>query len=410
MDDTTETITHDGEVMQMPIALAQADQSLAVAMSRVEIDHQITTARAYPRSIDRAIKNIATLTTLDEETAASCIYALPRGNKPVQGPSIRLAEVVAGQWGNCRVGTRVVHVDRAEKVVVAEGIFHDLETNVQTTARVQRRIVDKYGKLYSDDMIIVTGNAACSIAKRNAILGGVPRGIWGGAYDRAIKVVAGDIETLAVTREKAVGAFAHFGVKPEQVFAVLGLEGYEDITLNHIPTLRGMFSALKNGEATVEEMFSPRVAGSTHQAVANPLADTGPATKAAGTKAETTKAKPAKAASSAKAGAEKDKSADASDGSAFIAELQGMFDQIESIDALEAYTSGNGRGQAIFNSLSASDQDDATQRYQKARERILAADEAAGTSPGSDAAGDQADDEFPGDKPSKLPPADQAAK
>lgn len=281
MDDTAEMITHDGEVMQMPISIGQADQSLAIAMSRVEIDHQISTARAYPRSIDRAIKNITTLTTLDEETAASCIYALPRGNKPVQGPSIRLAEVVAGQWGNCRIGTRVVHVDRTEKVVVAEGIFHDLETNVQTTARVQRRIVDKYGKLYSDDMIIVTGNAACSIAKRNAILGGVPKGIWGGAYDRAIKVVAGDIETLAVTREKAVGAFAHFGVKPEQVFGALGIEGYEDITLNHIPTLRGMFSALKNGEATVEEMFSPRVVGSGHQTVASPLADAGPTPKPA---------------------------------------------------------------------------------------------------------------------------------
>lgn len=284
MDHSAETISHDGEIMQMPV-ISTADQSLAVAMSRIEIDHQISTARAYPRSIDRAIKNITTLTTLDEETAESCIYALPRGNKPVQGPSIRLAEVVSGQWGNCRVGARVVHVDRVEKVVVAEGLFHDLETNVQTRAQVQRRIVDSKGRLYSDDMIIVTGNAACSIAKRNAILGGVPKGIWGGAYDRALKVVAGTVETLSVTREKAVGAFAHFGVKPEQVFGALALEGYEDITLNHIPTLRGMFSALKNGEATVEEMFSPRVVGNVHQAVNNPLADTGPAKAATPAKA-----------------------------------------------------------------------------------------------------------------------------
>lgn len=280
MDNSADTISHDGEVMQMPLSSSTADQSLAVAMSRIEIDHQISTARAYPRSIDRAIKNITTLTTLDEETAESCIYALPRSNKPIQGPSIRLAEVVAGQWGNNRNGARIVHVDRAEKVVVAEGLFHDLETNVQTRAQVQRRIVDSKGRLYSDDMIIVTGNAACSIAKRNAILGGVPRGIWGGAYDRALKVVAGTAETLAVTREKAVGAFAHFGVKPEQVFGALALEGYEDITLNHIPTLRGMFSALKNGEATVEEMFSPRVVGNVHQTVTNPLADSGPAPKA----------------------------------------------------------------------------------------------------------------------------------
>ena len=38
-----------------------------------------------------------------------------------------------------------------------------------------------------------------------------------------------------------------------------------------------MYSALKNGESTVEEMFAPKAAGITHQVVANPLADEEPA-------------------------------------------------------------------------------------------------------------------------------------
>lgn len=250
-----------------PSDLQQPQQELAISLARAEIDQQITTARAYPRSIERAVRNITTLATLDEETAQECIFALPRGGKPIVGPSIRFAEIIASQWGNCRVATRVTHIDRAEKIVEAEGVFHDLETNTAVSARVRRRIVDKYGKIFNDDMITVTGNAAASIAKRNAILGAVPKAVWRKAYDSAERVIKGTAETLVVTREKSMKAFAAFGVSPERVCAAIGVVGLSDITLEHIPTLRGMFAALKNQEATVEELFGD---------VTKPLA-TGPA-------------------------------------------------------------------------------------------------------------------------------------
>lgn len=250
------------------------DGSMAVALSKAEIDQQIATARSYPRSIERAVKNILTLATLDEETAESCIYALPRGGKPIKGPSARFAEIVASQWGNCRVGARTVHVDKTEKFVEAEGIFHDLETNMARRALVRRRISDKHGRVLSDDMIIVTGNAAASIASRNAILAGVPRAVWRKAYERCEQVVAGSVETLAVTVEKTMKAFAAFGVTPERVCAAIEIGGLADIKIDHIPTLRGMYSALKNGEATVEEMF-PEAKG------AKPIAAKSPAAPAA---------------------------------------------------------------------------------------------------------------------------------
>lgn len=259
----------------LPAELTDAvDASLAVGLSRAEIDTQIATARRYPRQISRVAQSILSLATLDEETAEESMYALPRGGKPIQGPSIRFAEIVKTSYGNCRAAARVVHVDRVEKVVIAEGVFHDLETNTATRAEVRRRICDKYGKLYKDDMIIVTGNAACSIALRNAILGGVPKALWRKAYDAVQHTIAGDVKTLAETRDKAIKALANFGVTPEQIFAALGVAGIEDITIQHIPTLRGMFATLKNGEATVEEMFSgtlPRVGN--HAVVRNPLTD-----------------------------------------------------------------------------------------------------------------------------------------
>jgi len=247
--------TYDDEpTTALPVGYG-ANASLAVSLARAEVDQQIATARSMPRSIKKAVSNIMTLATLDGESAVECIYALPRDGKTLRGPSVRFAEIISSQWGNCRVGARVVHVDRIDKYVEAEGVFHDLETNMAATARVRRRISTSKGKLFSDDMIIVTGNAACAIAKRNAILGGVPKGVWRQAYSEVEKVLIGNVKTLKERREIAFKAFAMIGVKPEQIFAALGVAGEDDINLEHMATLTAMRSALKNDEATIEELF-----------------------------------------------------------------------------------------------------------------------------------------------------------
>ena len=263
---------HQNEFTELSVPLSLTE-STAIGLARAEIDVQIATARKFPRSIALAAKNIRSLVTLDKDTAEECMYALPRGGKPIQGPSIRLAEIIFQCWGNARCDARVVDIDRVEKVVVAQGVYHDLETNAAGRATVRRSIVDRKGRIFSDDMITVTGNAACSIAKRNAILAGVPKTVWNRAYLDAREVVAGTIKTLAVSRDQAIAAFANHGVKPEQIFPAIGVAGREEITLDHIPVLRGMFSAIKNGEATVEEMFNPRKGPSAHEKVADPLKD-----------------------------------------------------------------------------------------------------------------------------------------
>ncbi|GAA2887790.1 hypothetical protein GGQ99_004743 [Aminobacter niigataensis] len=240
----------------LPDNYLAGNQSLAISLAMAEVDQQITTARAFPRSIDRAVRNITALATLDEETAKECIYALPRAGKAIRGPSIRLAEIIQSQWGNNRSGTRVVHVDRVEKYVEAEGVFHDLETNSAATARVRRRLVaDKKTGLITEDMITLTGNAAASIAKRNAILGGVPKAAWRKAYAAVEAVLIGDAMTMAEKRDDAMKAFAAFGVKPEQIFEILEIGGLDDIGPDQYMTLIGMHQALRSGEATVEEMF-----------------------------------------------------------------------------------------------------------------------------------------------------------
>jgi hypothetical protein len=77
--------------------------------------------------------------------------------------------------------------------------------------------------------------------------------------------MAGDIKTLEETRERWVKAFAHFGVKPETVFASLGVSGMNDIGIEHIATIKGTYNALKTGEVTVEEAFFPKDAANEAQ-------------------------------------------------------------------------------------------------------------------------------------------------
>lgn len=250
----SQVAAYDPETGELP-ATTGPSPSMVSALVKAEIDQQIATAHAYPRSITKVNRNVLSLVTMSGAAAEECGYALPRGDKPILGPSIRLAEIVASQWGNCRIGARVVHVDRFEKYIEAEGVFHDLETNTATTARVRRRISGSNGRLYNDDMIVVTGNAACSIAKRNAILAGVPKAIWQGAYEAAIKLLKGDVKTLPERRAEAFKQFAAFGVKPEHIYAALGVEGQEDISLDQLVTLGAMVRAIKEGQEQVETYF-----------------------------------------------------------------------------------------------------------------------------------------------------------
>ena len=260
-----DTIDNDtGEILETTIEHLPA-------IAEAEINMQISTARRFPRSLKRVASDIFSLVTLDEESAEECIYALPRGGKAIKGPSIRFAEALQQAYGNCRAASRVTDIDRVNKFVEAEGVFFDLEKNTATSVRVKRRISDSKGRLYNDDMIGTTGNAAASIAKRNAILGGIPKPLWRAAYAEANRVISGDVTTLAVNREKAFKGFAAFGVKPEQLFVALSLGGAEDITVDHIGLLRGMYATLKNGEATVEEMFANPLAEKKSDPAYNPL-------------------------------------------------------------------------------------------------------------------------------------------
>lgn len=221
-----------------------------------EIDKQIATANAYPRSISGFKKTAMEMATLDEETAESCFYVLPRSNKSIEGPGVRLAEIVASAWKNMRVEAKQIgDVQPGDKFVTVRGSAWDMQTNVAWSIEVKRRIVDKYGKQYNEDMIGVTTNAACAIAGRNAVFKVVPSAYWKTIYEKCLEIVKGDLETLADRRAAALAHFQKLGVPQDKVFAALDVKDAEDITLDHLVKLRGLATALKEGTTTLDEVF-----------------------------------------------------------------------------------------------------------------------------------------------------------
>ena len=241
-----------GEI-EAGVELQQVEAGPLASLVRGEVDTQITTARAYPRSVRRFIDTLTGLVTLDVETAASCMYALPRDGKTIEGPSARFAELAAYAWGNIRLDGRPVGED--DRHVTSRGMAWDLEANIAVAYETRRGIVTSKGTRYKEDMIGVTANAASSIAMRNAVLKLIPAALWRPLYLAARKVAVGEASTLSARRAKMLQAFQQMGVRPEQIFAKLGVAGVEDISLDHFAVLTGIFSAIHSGEATVDEAF-----------------------------------------------------------------------------------------------------------------------------------------------------------
>lgn len=262
-----------------------ANDTALYLITKAEIDTQIATARAFPRqSMKMFMDEVLSLATITEEVAESCTFAMPRGGKLIEGPSVRLAEIIAHCYGNIRYGSRVIENDG--RTITSQGICHDLEKNVAYTIEEKRSIMQhetkwENGKSHrtgnmvqmNDDMQVMIGRVNNSIAKRNAIMGVVPKAIWMPLYDQVKQVAKGTAATLKDRREKAVAWFKEQGIKNEQICAVLEIKKVEDIDLEKLYVLSGMRSAIKNGESTLKEMFDPAKAAPAPETAKPSLTD-----------------------------------------------------------------------------------------------------------------------------------------
>lgn len=218
-----------------------------------QIDRSISTARAFPRNMAAVSAELARYVAMDDRTAEAAVYTLKRSGKTIQGPSARFAEMLAYAYGHLRIDARVV--EEGKDYIVVRGEAHDLQRNVVYSQDVVRRITDSTGKRFSVDMIGITAMAAASIAQRDCVLKVIPSPLWRPSFEAALSRITGDVKTLADRRIRAVGQFSVLGVTAEQVFKRLGIAGINDISPEHLVELAGTFTAIRDGQTTVEAEF-----------------------------------------------------------------------------------------------------------------------------------------------------------
>lgn len=230
-----------------------AELTTAADLYAASIDRQIATAKHYPRNLTGSLSSLRAMVTSSVAIADSCEYALPRDGKQITGASARFAEILAYCFGNIRVEGRIIEIDK--KHVTAQGVCHDLESNSAQSVEVKRRITNKSGQTYGDDMIQTTCQAAISIARRNAILATIPEALWADAYEAAQEAKLGTKADLPQRIKGLMEAFEKLGVAPQRVLKKAGYESAEEFTANKLAFFRSVYVGIKEGHLTVEEAF-----------------------------------------------------------------------------------------------------------------------------------------------------------
>ena len=229
------------------------DTSVMALQHKSEIEAMVDTAHKYPRSIKTFEADAMTMATIDQDTAQSMFYSVPRSGKHIVGPSVRLAEIMATAWGNLRFGARIVSIDN--EFVTAQGFCFDLQKNTGATEEVKRRITNKKGERFNEDMIQVTCNAACSLARRNAIIRVIPRVYVDKVFAAARDVAIGKGESMDSRRSRAMEGLKKFGLTEERILATINKPSAKDMDVDDLAALYALSQAVKSGDKTLEEAF-----------------------------------------------------------------------------------------------------------------------------------------------------------
>jgi len=237
---------------------------------KAELDQKVSTAKAYPRNLLKVVEEAKIIATMSEEIAKSCFYCKPVGeNKEAEGCSVRLAEIIAASWGNTRGAFRQIENDG--KQITVEAVFWDMEKNNESVTQAKKSIIKRTGERYSLEQQSVIASALGSIALRNAIFKVIPKSIIEtvatAAKDYLIenlrnskkKANVGDGDSFDEKVQKAIRAFAFFGISEQELLICIGKDCVENITPEDVVDLQGLYVAIKEKHFTVEEVLGYKV-------------------------------------------------------------------------------------------------------------------------------------------------------
>jgi hypothetical protein len=243
------------EVIPPPQELSNVTRELVAG----EVDVQISTAHRFPRSLEKFQRRAIDMVSIDEETAESCIYRRPVGKgedgrqKIAEGLSIRMAEIVAACYGNIRYGSTLI--EQTERRVVARGVAHDLETNVFGSSECVESTVTKKGFPYSEGQRNVVAKAALAKARRDALFMVVPKALCKKIEAEARNIITGSKKPLSQRVAAVESWLSKIDIDPARVWAVLEVKGPAELGEEHLMTLTGLRTAIKDSDITMDDAF-----------------------------------------------------------------------------------------------------------------------------------------------------------
>ncbi|MCI8878596.1 MAG: hypothetical protein HFF78_06455 [Oscillospiraceae bacterium] len=245
------------EFEQQAPAARSVGAELIASREAQEVQVAMVAAKRFPRDVYNAYNRI--IQDCKRRTLAEkAMYEYPRGGQTVTGPSIHLARAIARSWGNLDSGFKVLEQNAAESTVMA--YCWDLETNyretkVFTVKHVRETKKGAFPLTDSHDIYELIANQSAR-RERSCILSVIPQDVVDAAVGQCNATLQGDGK---MTKEDAVRDIIRrfseqYGVTKEMLEAYIGRKA-EAFTVQSVNRLRGVYTALKDGTASVEQYF-----------------------------------------------------------------------------------------------------------------------------------------------------------
>lgn len=265
-----EIMVHDGTGMQVRTSQTE----MMMSRQAQEVQGAIVMAKKFPRDEVESFNRIVRACQR-KGLAENAMYEYPRGGAKVVGPSIRLAEAMAQNWGNIDFGIIELEQKNGESQVMAYA--WDLETNTRQTKvfTVPHIRSTKKGNVPLTDPRDIYEMVANQGARRAraCILGVIPGDVQDAAIDQCNKTMSeGEKKpVIDLVRDMAAIFEREFSVPIEAIEKYIGCKS-EAFSMNDLVRLKRVYKSLHDGMAKREDYFDlPRLKG---EGVTDPFKET----------------------------------------------------------------------------------------------------------------------------------------
>lgn len=231
------------------LSVTSAATALATTRQAQEVQAAMVVAKKFPRDEQKSMDRILSACTR-KTLAESAIYSYPRGGTEVTGPSIRLAECIAQNWGNIDFGYIELEQKQGESTVMAYA--WDLETNTRQTkvfSVPHRRETKSGGYALTDsrDIYELIANQA-SRRVRSCVLAVIPGDVIEAAVQQCELTMKAGMNAKPIDEliTEMILCFAKYDVTEEMLCAYIG-KNIEAFNEKDVLKLRKVYGSLKDG-------------------------------------------------------------------------------------------------------------------------------------------------------------------